>query len=126
MPSLLSVIGSVIILTSAIYVAVSHQSLCLSASMKYLMGIQLTKTNTPSKSQNKGITLEGAEEAGMEQGLLGCMDSGELDESHIQFNAKTKGNHTTAVSAGQDDAERGCASKAAEIPEDLRDIKMGT
>jgi len=55
MPSILSVIGTVIILTSAVYVALTKTK---------------TKTNLTGKLPNRNITPEWDEEAVMQQGLL--------------------------------------------------------
>ena len=48
------------------------------------MGFQLTKVNAP-KPPNRGITLDGGEDA-MEEGLLECADL-EMDSSHFKLAA---------------------------------------
>jgi len=73
-PSILSVIGSLIILTSAIYVA-------------------LSKTDAPGKAQNRGITLEEAEEAAIDEEDVGLE---EADTSYIKLGEK-KSNRTTSL-----------------------------
>jgi len=107
-PSILSVIGSIIILTSAVYVAV-------------------TKTNTPGKPPNRGITLEGGEGAAMEEGLLRGMDPDDADTSHITLEVKKNANRTAADLTQEeedDDSEGGRIGNTVELPEDVPDTKI--
>jgi hypothetical protein len=89
------------------------------------MAFQLTKTDAPGKPQNRGITLEGAEEAAMEEGLLENIGSGEVDASYINLEEKSNDRTTTEFALGGD-AEHGRTGKVAEIVEDMRNVKLGT
>ena len=86
------------------------------------MAFQLTKTDAPGKPQNRGITLEGAEEAAMEEGLLENIGSGEADASYINLEEKSNDRTTTEFALGGD----GRTGKVAEIVEDVRNVKLGT
>jgi hypothetical protein len=89
------------------------------------MVFQLTKTDAPGKAPNRGITLEGAEEAAMEEGLLEDIGLEEADTSHIKLGEK-KCNQTMAESYPGDDVERRRTGKVAELVEDVRYVKLGT
>ncbi|KAJ8456284.1 hypothetical protein ONZ45_g18783 [Pleurotus djamor] len=65
-PSLLSAIGTIIIITCALYVVVSLL-LDISSSSSYAPAHKLTRENKP---QNKEISLERSDDADLEEGLL--------------------------------------------------------
>jgi len=86
-PSILSIVGTVIIMTSAIYIA-------------------FTKANT---SKRGAIILEGPEDSAMEEGLLEGVDSEGIATCHSKLDAKK----STAADVGlDDDAEPGKVSGA--------------